>query len=93
MVRLCAVALGSFAFAITILLGLNAGNPEEVVLQRALWVMLIFLALGWAVGWIAFRVVDEHAIHLHKEMFPTEEEARAIESKANSESTRGTGDT
>lgn len=92
MVRLCGAALGLFAFAITILLGMNAGNPVEVILQRALMAMLFFFVLGVTVGWIAFRVIDEHAVRLHKDMFPAEEEVDAADSDGDNESERGTGD-
>ena len=72
MVRLCGAALGLFAFSITILLGLLAGNPANVVLLRALQAMLAFCLLGMCAGWVAYRVLDEHALRKHREMFPAE---------------------
>jgi hypothetical protein len=72
MARLCGAALGLFAFSVTILLGLIAGNPADVVLLRALQAMLAFCLLGLCVGWVAYRVLDEHALRKHREMFPDE---------------------
>ena len=74
MVRLSGAALGLFAFCVTILLGLAAGNPANVTLLRALWAMLIFCVIGLCVGWVAYRVLDEHAVRRHREMFLTEEQ-------------------
>lgn len=74
MVRLCAATLGLFAFAVSIVLGLMTGNPTNVTLVRALWAMLIFCMIGLCVGWVAYRVLDEHAVHRHREMFGDEKE-------------------
>ena len=70
MVRLSGAALGCFAFSITILLGLLADNSVEVTLVRAIWAMGIFCLLGMATGWVANRVLDEHALRKHHEYFP-----------------------
>lgn len=72
MVRLCGGALGLLAFSIAALLGLRAGNPVDVILLRALQAMLAFCLLGLGTGWVAYRVLDEHAIRRHREMFPSE---------------------
>ncbi len=69
MVRLCGAALGFLAFAITVLLGLSVDNPPEVTLERGLRAMVGFFALGLLVGWVAFRVMDEHALRRKREMF------------------------
>lgn len=69
MVRLCGAALGLFAFAVTILLGLTAGNPADVTLLRAVWAMVVFCLIGLCVGWVAWRVLDEHALGKRREMF------------------------
>lgn len=70
MVRLTGAALGFLAFAITILLGLAAGNSTETTLVRAMQAMFMFFALGLFVGWVACRVIDEHSIKQHHELFP-----------------------
>ena len=85
MVRLSGAALGFFAFAITVLRGLAVGNPVEVILQRALIAMLLFCVLGLIVGWIAFRVIDDHAIRLHKEMFSEHDPEEADETDGTAE--------
>ena len=73
MVRLCGSALGLLAFGTTILLGLAAGNPSQVILVRALWAMVIFCGVGVSVGWVAYRVLDDHALRTSREMFPEED--------------------
>ena len=70
MVRLCGASLGLFAFFVATLQGLLAGNPTEIVLWRAIGALAVFCALGLVTGWVAFRVLDEHAIDLHRRMFP-----------------------
>lgn len=70
MVRLTGAVLGFFAFAITIFLGLAAGNPIETTLEKAMKAMFMFFALGLSVGWVACRVVDEHSLKQHRELFP-----------------------
>ncbi|MBI4578658.1 MAG: hypothetical protein HY718_03095 [Planctomycetes bacterium] len=70
MVRLAGAALGFLAFAITILVGLGTGNPIETTLRRAIQAMCVFFALGLAVGWVACRVIDEHTLKEHRELFP-----------------------
>jgi len=61
MVRLCGACLGLLGFAITILRGLWAGNPVEVILARSVWAMIVFCGLGLAIGWVAWRILQEHA--------------------------------
>ena len=64
--------MGSLAFSVTILLGLLNGSPAEVVLLRALQAMLAFCLLGMCAGWVAYRVLDEHALRRNRELFPSE---------------------
>jgi hypothetical protein len=70
MVRLCGAALGLFAFATTVFLGLIAGNPTEDILIRAVQALFIFFFLGLFVGYVAYRVIDEYSLRRHREMFP-----------------------
>lgn len=72
MIRLCGAALGFFAFAVTIFLGLGAGNPVQTILTRAISALFVFCFLGFATGWVANRVLDEHAVRRHRELFPDE---------------------
>ncbi len=69
MVRLCGAALGFLAFGVTVLLGLFAGNPVETILLRAVWALVLFCAGGLLVGWIAWRVLDDHAQRRYRELF------------------------
>ncbi len=62
MARLTGAALGFLAFAVAILLGLWSNNTFEVILTRALWAMVMFFGLGLFTGWVAYRVLDEHAL-------------------------------
>jgi len=86
MVRLCGASLGLFAFSTTIFLGLLAGNQANVILVRALQAMLAFCLLGILAGWVAYRVLDEHAVRRHHDLFPAEghAEPRAEGSSAGS---------
>jgi len=77
MVRLCGASLGLFAFAIAIVQGLLAGNSTSVILSRALWALFAFCMIGLLVGWVSFRVLDEHASKMNREMFPEVEEEEA----------------
>jgi hypothetical protein len=87
MVRLCGAVLGLFAFGVTVLLGLRAGNPSDVILVRALYALFAFFGIGLGAGWVAYRVLDEHAVRRHGEMF------REIEEEPNaSEPQPGTSD-
>jgi hypothetical protein len=72
MIRLCGAALGFFAFSVTIFLGMVAGNPIEVTILRAIGALLVFCCLGLTTGWVASRVLDEHAKARHREMFREE---------------------
>lgn len=76
MVRLCGASLGLFAFAIAIFQGLLAGNPTPVILSRALWALPAFCIIGLIVGWVSYRVLDEHTIRLNREMFSEIEEEK-----------------
>ena len=74
MIRLCGAALGFFAFAVTIFLGLSAGNPVQTTLGRAVTALFVFCFLGLGTGWVANRIMDEHALRKNREMFPEEPE-------------------
>lgn len=82
MVRLCGAALGFLAFTVTILLGLLANNTVEETLLRAIWALVIFCLIGLSAGWVAYRVLDEHALHRHREMFEPLEPSAEPESGA-----------
>jgi thiosulfate reductase cytochrome b subunit len=69
MVQVSGACLGLFAFAVTVLAGLAAGNPATAILSRALWAMAAFFLLGCVLGYVALRVIDEHAIRRHRELF------------------------
>ncbi|MBN1490654.1 MAG: hypothetical protein JXA69_12115 [Phycisphaerae bacterium] len=69
MVRCCGACFGLLAFAVTILAGLYAGNPVTTTLSRSLWAMVAFLCLGSFLGYVALRVVDEHAVRRRNELF------------------------
>jgi len=69
MVRVTGASLGLLAFAVTITAGLLVGNPTTTILARALWAMASFFLLGCVLGYVAQRVIDEHAIRRHRELF------------------------
>lgn len=83
MVRLCGAALGFLAFGVTVFLGLGSGLTPETILVRAIWAMILFCILGLLTGWVAYRILDEHAIKMNRELFQEiEEEQEAAEAKA-----------
>lgn len=83
MVRLCGAALGFLAFAVTVFLGMAAGNSPEVTITRAVGALFVFCLIGLATGWVANRVLDEHTVTKNREMFP-EEPAEPVEPAAES---------
>lgn len=66
--------MGLLAFGATILLGLRAGNPTDVILVRALWALFVFCVIGLVVGYVAYRVLDEHAMRRNRELFGDDED-------------------
>ncbi len=92
MIRLCGGSLGLLAFAIALLLGLSAGNPPEIILERAVAALFIFCGLGLGVGWVGSRVLDEHAVRKNREMFPpAEKDEAAIGEPGPGETVQGAG--
>ncbi len=89
MVRLCGAALGLFAFSIALLQGLLVNNPTDTTLIRAVQAMFVFCVIGLCVGYVGQRVLDEHAIRRHGEMFKEvdEEEEASRDSQAASAGT------
>lgn len=87
MIRLCGATLGLLAFAVTIFLGLAAGNSPEAVITRAVWALFVFCFIGLVTGWVAHRVLDEHAMRRHREMFPEENESGGPTAEPNAEGT------
>lgn len=87
MVRLCGAALGLLAFAATIVLGVLADNSFEITLLRAVRALVIFCVLGVGVGWVARRVLDEHALRRHRELFaePGADDGTAVATDATDE--------
>ena len=74
MVRLCGACLGLFAFSIVIFQGLMANNPAETTLVRGVEAMFAFCLIGLCAGWVAQRILDEHTVRRHGEMFKVVEE-------------------
>lgn len=72
--RFTAAALGLLAFSVSVLGGLWARNPVEVILSRSIWAMLIFCVIGLVTGWAAQRVVREHLDKCELESMPVEED-------------------
>ncbi|MCP4593142.1 MAG: hypothetical protein GY842_20595 [bacterium] len=59
--RYSGATLGLLAFSIAVLGGLWTGNSVTETLTRAIWSLVIFCALGLAVGTAAQAVVAEFA--------------------------------
>lgn len=52
--------MGMIAFAVAALVGLIAGNDVATVLTRALVAMGVFFAVGFLLGTMGRRLIDEH---------------------------------
>lgn len=59
--RFSGATLGLLAFAVAVLCGLWAGNSPTAILSRAIGSLVVFCALGLAVGAAAQAVVGEYA--------------------------------
>ncbi|NLX13232.1 MAG: hypothetical protein GXY44_06195 [Phycisphaerales bacterium] len=82
--------MGFLAFSVTVGLGLAAGITHDVIIFRAISAMFLFFFLGLFTGWVAYRVIDEHIIAMHREMFREVEEESG--DKAGSEVVQGVGE-
>ncbi|NOS99299.1 MAG: hypothetical protein HOP29_01575 [Phycisphaerales bacterium] len=67
--RATGAAFGLLAFSTTVLTGLWVRNPPVLILQRAVWAMLLFCLIGLCVGWAAHVVVREHAHRREQSLF------------------------
>ena len=76
MIRRAGACLGLLAFCLTIVRGMGAGNPPEVILTRALWAMIIFFLLGLVLGFAGHLAISEHAANRAKVLAVELEEAR-----------------
>ena len=77
MIRRAGACLGLLAFCLTIVRGMGAGNPPEVILTRALWAMIIFFILGMVLGYAGHLAVNEHTANRAKKLDVELERARA----------------
>ena len=59
--RFSGATLGLLAFSIAVFGGLWAGNSATAILSRAIWSLVIFCALGLALGAAAQAIVEEYA--------------------------------
>jgi hypothetical protein len=57
--RIYAGILGPLAFLTSSLRGLTHGGSTESVLLTAWFCLLVFAAMGYAIGWIGQRTVEE----------------------------------
>lgn len=91
MVRLCGAALGFLAFTVTVGLGMAAEIPHDVIIFRAISAMFLFFLLGLFTGWVANRVIDEHALAMHRAMFSEieEEDPKAAANRAGENAGEG----
>lgn len=76
MIRRTGACLGLLAFCLTIVRGMGAGNPPEVILTRALWAMIIFFLLGLVLGFAGHLAINEHTANRAKVLAVELERAR-----------------
>ncbi|MEX0655214.1 MAG: hypothetical protein WD534_08290 [Phycisphaeraceae bacterium] len=74
--RVIASCFALVSFAAALLVGLLSGNGAGVIIWRATLVMLACWVIGWIVGLVAQRVVDDH-IQTYKQNNPIPGEADA----------------
>ena len=91
MVRLCGAVLGLFAFSIAILQGLLVNNPTEATLIRAVQAMFAFCVIGLCAGWVAQRILDEHAVRRNNEMFKVVDEEEEEEASQGAQAAAPAG--
>lgn len=91
MVRLCGAALGFLAFTVTVGLGLAADIPPDVIIFRAISAMFLFFLLGLFTGWVAYRVIDEHILAMHRAMFGEVEENKGDKTESGGGQGAGEG--
>jgi hypothetical protein len=60
--------LGTLAFSVSILTGLWARNPVNLILSRAVWALCVFSVIGLLVGGAAQRVVNDYARRRREEL-------------------------
>ena len=60
MVRRIAGAMALIAFALCLIMGMDAGNPFVTTLTRALKAMFVTFIVGLITGWMAQRMLDEN---------------------------------
>lgn len=58
--RVIAACLGLAAFCVALIAGLAADNPSEQILIRAIVSMFVGNAVGFVIGLVAERAVEEH---------------------------------
>jgi len=52
--------MGTVAFSVACIVGLIAGNDATTVLSRGLMALLIFFVIGFGIGLMARKLIDEH---------------------------------
>ena len=52
--------MGTVAFSVACIVGLVAGNDITTVLSRGLMAMVIFFVIGFVIGMMGRRLIDEH---------------------------------
>jgi hypothetical protein len=63
---------GLSAFAVAVLAGLAVGNSADVVLLRAIIVIVASYPIGWAAGAVCVHVINAR-LNAHKMMHPSPE--------------------
>lgn len=93
MIRAVGTCSALLAFSLAVFRGLAVRNPPIVVLERAIWAMVLFFMLGTALGWVARRIVIEHVLQKESEtLVPYQIEQQNVdenESETSEPSTEG----
>lgn len=69
MVKVIAGCFSLAAFGVAVVAGLASDNPTLTILTRALICMIVCYPIGWLIGMICQRIIEDH-IHIHKQANP-----------------------
>lgn len=68
-VKVIAGCFALAAFGVAVVAGLSSDNSTERILSRALICMTLCYPIGWIIGLICQRIIEEH-IHVHEQANP-----------------------
>ncbi|MCZ6836934.1 MAG: hypothetical protein O7G85_14250 [Planctomycetota bacterium] len=89
--RVIAGCFGLAAFGIALVTGLASENPATIILTRAIFAMVVCYPIGWIVGLLCQRIIDDH-IKAHKQANPAIDSLEEYPVEVNLESSQDSDD-